>query len=142
MNIQEAKETILKGKPKLGNKNEYEAYRKDYDAFDEAMQILINQKYDSSVMVKILNLSDKVSQKEEKLNEIDYNPYFYEQRENALKMIDSEILSKEFKIKQLEREINELDRFRSGVERSFEVLRIHLEIEIEDNLKKESKRKD
>jgi len=87
-------------------------------------------------------LSDKVSQKEEKLNEIDYNPYFYEQRENALKMIDSEILSKEFKIKQLEREINELDRFRSGVERSFEVLRIHLEIEIEDNLKKESKRKD
>ena len=136
MNKQEAIETLKRGKPEYSEGCDIREYLDRKDEYNNALDFLIDEKYDMKEMKKIFKISEKVDIAESKMSEEAYTEFYYEQKDKVEEIIRNAVNKRLEEIERLENEIERLGNFGYSAKRSLETLRIHYQIEISDEIEK------
>ena len=134
-NIEEAKECIMSEEVDLNSDfSNTTEWRNDRDNREIAIDILIADRYDQKAMKRIVKIASKLGEHDQ---EKGYEKAYETAYNKAKNVLSSEQLSIELKIKALENKAKELRSFDYEVRHGdFSCLKIGLEIEIVDDIKK------
>lgn len=144
MNPQEEKERekrqiILEGDPRVSEYEDFRDYLKASKKYDESVRFFVDKKFNLTESQKVLALADAFDEMDEE-NEKEYEEEYYKTKDKVHKVLDSAILKRELKIKNLQKEIDEFETLKRQIKYSgIDCLTIglgHIEI---DKIKKEVK---
>ena len=132
MNLQEAKAHLRTQEPNIDDFVKWNAHT---ELTEQAYSIVINDKYGMAVMQKVLFYADKLGNDEQ---EAGYEARYDVAKGKAQKLINSARLTRELKIRAIEKELDEIRGFEYEVKSGdFSCLRISLQMEVDYDLKKE-----